>query len=183
MGSSDTKYLIVGIIAIIAVVIMVAIIVLIVSNKNVQKEESRMVVYSPPGFVKNLNVNVLSVFPTSTLPVNPNVSIQKKQQEKQYRKFLTFTKVSMADEEVISVGIDEELYISTNASGSRIIVAENMRINDTYCKIMYDGESFSIEDVDSPDGIFVNGIPIKRRFYLANDDDIIIANNKWRINF
>lgn len=168
---------------IVAVIITVSIIILVLTGKNPDKIEPEVERYAPPAFVKNINNGMMPLVCASTLPVNPVINISQRDAQKDYRKRITLTKLSTTDKEIINVGIEEELYISVNSAGNRLIVAEDMRINEACCRILYDGENLSIVDIGSEGGIYVNGIPINRKFYLANDDDIFIANNKWRINF
>ena len=56
-------------------------------------------------------------------------------------------------------------------------------LSSRHCSISYETDGIILRDLGSTNGTFVNGVPIKDRYKLENDDVILIGSMELRINW
>ena len=71
-------------------------------------------------------------------------------------------------------------YIIGRRSDCQIFVPD-MRVSRQHARLWQDGESWQIEDLGSNNGTFVNGSKVQSATQIRNDDEILIANNRIRV--
>jgi phosphoserine phosphatase RsbU/P len=71
-------------------------------------------------------------------------------------------------------------YIIGRRSDCQIFVPD-MRVSRQHARLWQDGESWQIEDLGSNNGTFVNGVKVLSATQVRHDDEILIANNRIRV--
>ena len=71
-------------------------------------------------------------------------------------------------------------YVIGRRSDCQIFVPD-MRVSRQHARLWRDGEGWSLEDLGSNNGTFINGVRLQARAQLRHDDEILIANNKIRV--
>src|SRR3569832_993284 len=62
-----------------------------------------------------------------------------------------------------------------------LIFVPDMRVSRQHARLWRDGEQWSLEDLGSNNGTYINGIRLQAATQLRHDDEITIANNKIRV--
>jgi serine phosphatase RsbU (regulator of sigma subunit) len=76
--------------------------------------------------------------------------------------------------------LGEGEYIIGRRSDCQIFVPD-MRVSRQHARLWQDGEAWQIEDLGSNNGTFVNGNKVQTATQVRHDDEILIANNRIRI--
>jgi serine phosphatase RsbU (regulator of sigma subunit) len=71
-------------------------------------------------------------------------------------------------------------YIIGRRSDCQIFVPD-MRVSRQHARLWQDGEDWQIEDLGSNNGTFVNGVKVLSATRVRHDDEILIANNRIRV--
>lgn len=71
-------------------------------------------------------------------------------------------------------------YIIGRRSDCQIFVPD-MRVSRQHARLWKDGEAWQIEDLGSNNGTFINGAKVQAATPLRHDDEILIANNRIRV--
>src|SRR5512140_1608288 len=71
-------------------------------------------------------------------------------------------------------------YIIGRRSDCQIFVPD-MRVSRQHARLWQDGEAWQIEDLGSNNGTFVNGNKVQTATQVRHDDEILIANNRIRV--
>src|SRR3954462_13978229 len=71
-------------------------------------------------------------------------------------------------------------YVIGRRSDCQVFVPD-MRVSRQHARLWKDGEDWSLEDLGSNNGTFVNGGRLQQAPALHHDDEIMIANNKIRV--
>ena len=71
-------------------------------------------------------------------------------------------------------------YIIGRRSDCQIFVPD-MRVSRQHARLWQDGEAWQIEDLGSNNGTFVNGEKVEIATPVRHDDEILIANNRIRV--
>jgi sigma-B regulation protein RsbU (phosphoserine phosphatase) len=71
-------------------------------------------------------------------------------------------------------------YIIGRRSDCQIFVPD-MRVSRQHARLWKDGEAWQIEDLGSNNGTFINGSKVQTATPLRHDDEILIANNRIRV--
>src|ERR1700759_3875578 len=61
------------------------------------------------------------------------------------------------------------------------IFVPDMRVSRQHARLWQDGEAWQIEDLGSNNGTFVNGVKVQIATQVRHDDEILIANNRIRV--
>lgn len=61
------------------------------------------------------------------------------------------------------------------------IFVPDMRVSRQHARLWRTGETWTLEDLGSNNGTFVNGVKVQASIQLKHDDEITIANNKIRV--
>jgi phosphoserine phosphatase RsbU/P len=72
-------------------------------------------------------------------------------------------------------------YIIGRRSDCQIFVPD-MRVSRQHARLWQDGEAWQIEDLGSNNGTFVNGNKVQAATQIKHDDEILIANNRIRVD-
>jgi len=72
-------------------------------------------------------------------------------------------------------------YVIGRRSDCQIFVPD-MRVSRQHARLWRDGETWSLEDLGSNNGTFINGIRLQQATQLRHEDEIMIANNKIRVD-
>jgi pSer/pThr/pTyr-binding forkhead associated (FHA) protein len=71
-------------------------------------------------------------------------------------------------------------YVIGRRSDCQIFVPD-MRVSRQHARLWRDGEGWSLEDLGSNNGTFINGVKLQSATAIKHDDEIMIANNKIRV--
>jgi serine phosphatase RsbU (regulator of sigma subunit)/pSer/pThr/pTyr-binding forkhead associated (FHA) protein len=71
-------------------------------------------------------------------------------------------------------------YVIGRRSDCQIFVPD-MRVSRQHARLWKTGESWEIEDLGSNNGTFVNGVKVQTATQIRHDDEILIANNRIRV--
>jgi phosphoserine phosphatase RsbU/P len=71
-------------------------------------------------------------------------------------------------------------YVIGRRSDCQIFVPD-MRVSRQHARLWKDNESWALEDLGSNNGTFVNGVKVQQATTLRHDDEIVIANNRIRV--
>jgi serine phosphatase RsbU (regulator of sigma subunit)/pSer/pThr/pTyr-binding forkhead associated (FHA) protein len=71
-------------------------------------------------------------------------------------------------------------YIIGRRSDCQIFVPD-MRVSRQHARLWQDGDAWQIEDLGSNNGTFVNGVKVQVATQVRHDDEILIANNRIRV--
>ena len=71
-------------------------------------------------------------------------------------------------------------YVIGRRSDCQIFVPD-MRVSRQHARLWRDGEGWSVEDLGSNNGTYINGLRLQAATQLRHDDEILIANNKIRV--
>lgn len=71
-------------------------------------------------------------------------------------------------------------YVIGRRSDCQIFVPD-MRVSRQHARLFRDNETWSLEDLGSNNGTFVNGVKVQQATTLRHDDEIVIANNRIRV--
>jgi serine phosphatase RsbU (regulator of sigma subunit)/pSer/pThr/pTyr-binding forkhead associated (FHA) protein len=71
-------------------------------------------------------------------------------------------------------------YVIGRRSDCQVFVPD-MRVSRQHARLWRDGESWTLEDLGSNNGTYVNGVRLQGSTLLHNEDEILIANNKIRV--
>ena len=76
--------------------------------------------------------------------------------------------------------LGEGEYVIGRRSDCQIFVPD-MRVSRQHARLTRSGESWSLEDLGSNNGTYINGIKLQSAMSLKHDDEITIANNRIRV--
>ncbi len=76
--------------------------------------------------------------------------------------------------------LEEGEYVIGRRSDCQVFVPD-MRVSRQHARLWKDGEGWMLEDLGSNNGTFVNGVRLQTAATLRNDDEILIANNRIRV--
>lgn len=71
-------------------------------------------------------------------------------------------------------------YVIGRRSDCQIFVPD-MRVSRQHARLWRDGEGWTLEDLGSNNGTYINGVRVQSATQLHHDDEIMIANNKIRV--
>ncbi len=71
-------------------------------------------------------------------------------------------------------------YVIGRRSDCQVFVPD-MRVSRQHARLWKDGEVWTLEDLGSNNGTYVNGVRVKTSTNLRHDDEIAIANNRIRV--
>ncbi len=71
-------------------------------------------------------------------------------------------------------------YVIGRRSDCQVFVPD-MRVSRQHARLWKNGEGWTLEDLGSNNGTYVNGVRLQGATALRNDDEIMIANNKIRV--
>jgi phosphoserine phosphatase RsbU/P len=71
-------------------------------------------------------------------------------------------------------------YVIGRRSDCQIFVPD-MRVSRQHARLLKNGEGWTLEDLGSNNGTFVNGVRLQQATALRHDDEILIANNRIRV--
>ena len=71
-------------------------------------------------------------------------------------------------------------YVIGRRSDCQIFVPD-MRVSRQHARLWKDGEGWALEDLASNNGTFINGVRLQQATPLRHDDEILIANNRIRV--
>jgi serine phosphatase RsbU (regulator of sigma subunit)/pSer/pThr/pTyr-binding forkhead associated (FHA) protein len=71
-------------------------------------------------------------------------------------------------------------YVIGRRSDCQIFVPD-MRVSRQHARLWKDGEGWTLEDLGSNNGTFINGVRLQQATALKHDDEILIANNRIRV--
>ncbi len=77
--------------------------------------------------------------------------------------------------------LGEGEYVIGRRSDCQIFVPD-MRVSRQHARLWREGEGWSLEDLGSNNGTFINGLRLQASTQLQHDDEIMIANNKIRVD-
>jgi len=76
--------------------------------------------------------------------------------------------------------LGEGEYIIGRQSDCQVFVPD-MRVSRKHARLWRDGDLWTLEDLGSNNGTYVNGVRVKHSTNLRHDDEIAIANNRIRV--
>jgi hypothetical protein len=112
--------------------------------------------------------------PNTSPVLNRNVS-----QQARFR--MTFTRVGLLEKDSFSFDINNELVIGRDSG--QFTVKTDSRLSSRHCRIYYKGNEFYIEDLNSTNGTYLNGIPVKKPLKLEQDSIILVGSYEMRVTW
>ncbi|MGE5185501.1 MAG: SpoIIE family protein phosphatase [Acidobacteriota bacterium] len=76
--------------------------------------------------------------------------------------------------------LGEGEYVIGRRSDCQIFVPD-MRVSRQHARLWKDGEGWTLEDLGSNNGTYINGVRLQSATQLRHDDEIMIANNRIRV--
>ena len=76
--------------------------------------------------------------------------------------------------------LGEGEYVIGRRSDCQIFVPD-MRVSRQHARLWRDGEAWTLEDLGSNNGTYINGVRLQSATQLRHDDEIMIANNRIRV--
>ena len=76
--------------------------------------------------------------------------------------------------------LGEGEYVIGRRSDCQIFVPD-MRVSRQHARLWKEGEGWTLEDLGSNNGTYINGVRLQNATSLRHDDEIMIANNKIRV--
>src|SRR2546423_862939 len=76
--------------------------------------------------------------------------------------------------------LGEGEYVIGRRSDCQIFVPD-MRVSRQHARLWKDGDSWTLEDLGSNNGTDINGVRLQSATALRHEDEILIANNKIRV--
>src|SRR5437763_8629187 len=71
-------------------------------------------------------------------------------------------------------------YVIGRRSDCQIFVPD-MRVSRQHARLWKNGEGWTLEDLGSNNGTYINGVRLQNATQLRNEDEITIANNRIRV--
>src|SRR3954466_13710876 len=71
-------------------------------------------------------------------------------------------------------------YVIGRRSDCQIFVPD-MRVSRQHARLWKNGEGWSLEDLGSNNGTFINGVKLQQATTIKHEDEITIANNRIRV--
>jgi hypothetical protein len=96
---------------------------------------------------------------------------------------LHFTKIGLVEGQTYTVSFEKDLIIGRNSEKAQLFFKEDDLLSSQHCKIIYRDNKLFIEDMNSTNGTFVNGVPAFQSHQLEQDDVILIGSMELRINW
>ena len=79
--------------------------------------------------------------------------------------------------------ISDKLIIGRDKNACDIFIENDDEISGVHCELQLIDKTVSIKDLNSTNGVLVNGIPITNVYYLQNKDTLLIGRTEMRILF
>ncbi len=96
---------------------------------------------------------------------------------------LRFTKVGPAGGQIFTHRLKDEMVIGRDPAKSKLVFAQDELLSAQHCRIFRrDGKIF-ISDMNSTNGTYLNGIPVREDHLLEQDDIILLGSMELRINW
>ena len=76
--------------------------------------------------------------------------------------------------------LEDGEYVIGRRSDCQIFVPD-MRVSRQHARLWKAGEGWTLEDLGSNNGTFINGVRLQEATAIRNDDEILIANNRIRV--
>src|SRR3954468_14644464 len=76
--------------------------------------------------------------------------------------------------------LGEGEYVIGRRSDCQVFVPD-MRVSRQHARLWRDGDGWTLQDLGSNNGTYVNGVRLQGSTQLRNEDEILIANNKIRV--
>ena len=64
-----------------------------------------------------------------------------------------------------------------------LVIAEDLQVSGQHCKLILDGDGLYIQDLESTNGTFLNGVPLIEKTRLSQDDILFIGSFEYRISW
>ncbi len=96
---------------------------------------------------------------------------------------VVFTKMDRINNQVYMSDIFGTLVIGRNTDKADLAFPEDNRLSGIHCTIRYSSGHLFITDMNSTNGTFVNGIPIKQEYRLEKGDIILLGSTQLRVNW
>ena len=95
---------------------------------------------------------------------------------------IRLTKLGLKETQEKKAVVRGSLVIGRTSQKAGLVIDE-AKISAAHCKLVYDGEKLTVEDLDSTNGTWVNGIPAEGARTLADQDILTMGGSEWRISF
>ncbi len=96
---------------------------------------------------------------------------------------LLFTRVGIVENETYTVIIEKELIIGRDFVKAQLVFSQDELLSSQHCRLVYQKGGLYLEDMNSTNGTYVNGVPVRYQHLLEQDDIILIGSMELRINW
>lgn len=96
---------------------------------------------------------------------------------------LHLTKVGLNEGEVFTFILEKEMIIGRDPANSQMVFSKDELLSSRHCKISKLNDKIYLEDLNSTNGTYLNGVPVKQICLLEQDDIIMIGSMELRINW
>ena len=184
-GTQNTEHspvspLLIGGLAGIVVLVIVLVILLLRRRHAAEECEAEMdtknnTQESPP--VEQKNVQEEGKSKTAAVPDN-------QKQEKRVSEAFHIQMVRMGNEKDGELEFDMQDSVTIGRGGrSQIKLTKDALLSGEHCRFTRNGSNLYLEDLQSTNGTYVNGVPIRQTMKLEQDDVILIGSYEYRIRY
>lgn len=96
---------------------------------------------------------------------------------------LRFTKIGQTDGQIFTHRMKDELVIGRDPAKAKMVFAQDELLSGQHCTIFRKEGKLLIKDLNSTNGTYLNGIPVRENHTLEQDDIILIGSMELRINW
>lgn len=163
-------------------VIIIVVLLLVLKKKKKQNEE----------FLPDLNEDTDELSETESLDVAESENEVIKQKQQQFNTMagvesagVRVRLVRMGNKESATLFFDINNRVSMGRDKSKVDFAlENDNgLSSVHCIFTYQNDCLYLEDANSTNGTYVNGVPIKTPMRLQQDDVVLVGSYEYRIGF
>jgi len=95
---------------------------------------------------------------------------------------ITLTEIGPAATRVLTVEYKQWITIGRKKSAD-LVIADDNQVSGLHCKLWMEGQQMYIEDLDSTNGTFLNGIPVTVKQHVKPEDTLHIGAFEYRISW
>lgn len=96
---------------------------------------------------------------------------------------LVLTKMDRLNNHVYMVDVYDTLIVGRSRSKAGLVLPDDSRISGIHCSFRFSSNKLFITDLNSTNGTFVNGVPIRQEYRLEKGDIILIGSTQFRVNW
>ena len=96
---------------------------------------------------------------------------------------LELTRVGINENESYKYELIDQMIMGRSSAKSQLVFAQDTLLSGQHCRIYISNNKLYIEDLNSTNGTYLNGVPVKEPHMLEQDDIILIGSMELRVNW